>query len=109
MFHFFNFTAGQAAYGNRSMARKHNITGIAGLSIGETKNDRGYSMTRYTVNHKVDGKAKAKSFYFGARQSQKDAFIKACAYMLESGLIEESLDPMSIYIEFGHSRLGCRD
>ncbi len=89
------------------MARKTNVTGIKGLSIGATKNDRGYATSRYTVNYKLEGKskAKAKSFYFGARQSQIDAFNKACEFMLEYELIEDDLDYSKIYKKFKHEKL----
>lgn len=88
------------------MARKTNITGIKGLSIGSTKNNRGYSMTRYTVNHKTEaGKYKAKSFYFGRNCSQKEAFSKAIEYMLENDLIEQDIDSSAIYIELKHETL----
>ena len=86
--------------------RKKNITGIKGLSIGSCKNDRGYVLTRYIVNYKLEeGKAKGKSFYFGARQSQIDAFNKACEFMLESDLIAEDLDCSKIYKKFKHEKL----
>ncbi len=87
------------------MARKHNITGIKGLSIGSTRNDRGYVITRYTVNYRANDKNKAKSFYFGVRQSQIDAFKKACAFMLEIDLIDDDLDCMGIYKKFRHEKL----
>jgi len=87
------------------MARKTNITGIKGLSIGSTKNDRGYVTTRYTVNHKIDSKNKAKSFYFGARQTQFDAFKKACEFMFENGLIDDDFDYLKIYKKFKHESL----
>ncbi len=87
------------------MARKTNVTGIKGLSIGTITNDRGYSMTRYVVNYKLEGKNKGKSYYFGARQSQIDAFNKACEFMLEQELIESDLDYSKTYKKFKHEKL----
>lgn len=88
------------------MARRSNITGIKGLSIGSTKNNRGYSMTRYTVNHKTtEGKYKAKSFYFGRNCNQKEAFNKAIDYMLENELVEVDIDKIEIYEGFKHETL----
>ena len=89
------------------MARKHNITGIEGLSIGSTKNDRGYNLTRYIVNYKDSNtkKARAKSFYFGARQIQINAFREACAFMVEVELIDDNLDCVAIYKKFRHEKL----
>jgi len=87
------------------MARKHNITGIKGLSIGSTKNDRGYTLNRYIVNYSDSGKSKAKSFYFGARQSQINAFNKACEFMLDIGLIDDDVNCQDIYNEFKHESL----
>ena len=86
------------------MARKTNVTGIKGLSIGATKNDRGYATTRYTVNYK-DGKPKAQSYYFGARQSQKDAFDKEIEFMIEQELIDNNIDYSKIYKKFKHDKL----
>lgn len=84
------------------MARKTNVTGLKGLSIGSTKNNRGYEMSRYSVNYSVDGKPKSKSFYFGRNKMQHEAFNLAFDFMLDIGLVDESVDPKNIYSSFNH-------
>lgn len=87
------------------MARKTNVTGIKGLSIGSTKNDRGYLLARYLVNFKSEGKYKSKSFYFGKNLTQREAFNKACEYMMEIGLLADDFECDGVYLDFKHENL----
>ncbi len=88
------------------MARKTNITGIKRLSIGTTKNDRGYTMQRYTVSLKTDTGVTGKSFYFGENKKQLEAFLNAVRYLkaqkIYSGSIKEAKE---IYINYKHEGL----
>ncbi|MEW4367632.1 hypothetical protein ABVT42_19325 [Aliikangiella sp. GXAS 306] len=83
------------------MARKINVTGIKGLSIGRTKNDRGYELSRYCVT-----KPSPKSFYFGKNKRQYDAYLIACEYLIENGLLNSTKKHLKkIYIEYRHEYL----
>lgn len=89
------------------MARRDNITGIPKLSIGTTKNDRGYVMNRYCFNFKDDdGKPCSTSFYFGKTTNQIDAYFDACEFMKETG---ENLGSKAmlkqIFIDYKHEEL----
>lgn len=89
--------------GSLEMARKTNVTGIAKLSIGTTKNDRGYTFTRYIVNTET---GKAKSFYFGKKTTQYAAFHKAVLYMKEKKIFTQTIaKAKAIYKEFNHENL----
>jgi hypothetical protein len=89
----------------KNMPRKSNITGISGLSIGAFEDRNGRKVTRYIVNYKDDGKKKGKSFYFGARKTQPDAFKSACDFMLSIELIDADLDCEEIYKDREHEKL----
>lgn len=84
------------------VARKHNVTGIKKLSLGTTKNNRGYELRRYCVNHESE----CKSFYFGEKQTQKSAFLKAVLYMIDRGICDVSVDEaLVLYAEKQHENL----
>lgn len=88
-------------------ARRHNVTGIPMLSIGTTKNDRGYILNRYCVNFKdEENKPCSASFYFGKAKSQFDAYIDACDFLAELGEdIAGKAQLKKIYVEFNHESL----
>lgn len=66
----------------KNIARKLNVTGIAGLSIGTTRNSKGYLLKRYSVNtQNSDGKKICASFYFGKNTTQGTAYRNACKYL----------------------------
>jgi hypothetical protein len=89
----------------KDIARRLNITGIKGLSIGAFEDRNGRKVTRYIVNYKDDGKKKGRSFYFGARKTQIDAFKSACEFMLSIELIDADLDCEEIYKSREHEKL----
>ena len=69
-----------------SIARRHNVTGVPRLSIGTTKNDRGYILRRYLIcAEDNDGTKVHKSFYFGVNREQVDAFYDACSALKDCG------------------------
>lgn len=89
-------------------ARKHNVTGVAGLSLGTTKNDRGYTLHRYCVNFKdEDNNPAGASFYFGKNKSQFSAFLDACEFLKELGedIVTSKAALKKIYTEFNHESL----
>ncbi len=81
--------------------RKQNITGIKKLSVGTTKNSKQQQVTRYCVNHKTSGKYTSKSFYFGSKNSQIDAFKTAIQHMIDceiySGTLKDACHPLYPY------------
>jgi hypothetical protein len=87
--------------------RKNNVTGIARLAIGTTKNYRGLILTRYVINY-VDtyGFPSSKSYYFGKRNPQKKAFHKACDFLESIGqTIGSRQKRAAIYRKFDHENL----
>lgn len=92
----------------KDRARRHNVTGIKHLSIGTTSNDRGYVLRRYTVNATPEnGVPVARSFYFGARCPQETAFLAACNFMKELGLMKKQSKAalLDLYQEYQHETL----
>lgn len=90
-----------------STARRHNVTGIPMLSIGTTKNDRGYILNRYCVNFKDEnGKPCSASFYFGKSKKQFDAYVDACDFLMELGEeIGSKAHIKKTYADFNHESL----
>lgn len=89
------------------MARRYNVTGIQKLSLGTTKNNRGYVLKRYLINaYDDEGNRISKSFYFGVKCTQMDAFLVACQFLKESG---EKLPGVSklkaIFKQYGHDSI----
>lgn len=78
-------------------------TGIRYLHINSVKNDKGISMKRYSVAYKKDGKWTNKTFYFGSRRKQFDAFNAAISFMIENNLTRFSLKHLKRkYYDFNH-------
>jgi len=88
-------------------ARKNNVTGLKGLSIGKTRNDRGHVLSRYSINYKnADGVPACHSFYFGVNTPQKGAFNAACDFLEE--LNNENLSMRKrnkVYADYDHENL----
>lgn len=91
----------------KSVARKHNVTGVPGLAIGSTKNDRGHVLKRYSTNF-IDENEKPvnQSFYFGKNKSQFEAFVGACSFLKDNGIIKLSRKALTdIYKGLDHETL----
>jgi len=82
------------------IARKHNVTGIKGLSVSlESVNSRGYKTKKYIVNFTDEGKTKGKTFYFGKKTDIKEAFIKASLFMIKMKLTSLNIDECLVIFE----------
>lgn len=92
---------------NKILARKSNITGIQSLSIGTTKNSKGYLLTRYQVNYRIGAYNYIYGcFYFGKNTKQIDAFYKACELLFNSGADVGTKRKWSrIYKQYKHEKL----
>ena len=84
-----------------------NRTGIKHLSLStNSKNDRGKLVKRYLFTYADNKKVKSKSFYFGENVPQQEAFLFACNYGIELGLINISIqDCLQIFDEKKHPLL----
>ncbi len=90
----------------KTVARRVNVTGVDGLSIGTTKNAQGYQLKRYLVAYRKEHVPTNATFYFGENNSQYAAFVAATEFMKRVGYqLPDHRQLMAIYHDYHHEDL----